>query len=245
MSFKYPNKDNAGGRRRFLQVLTSGALVITASGLSGNTAEAVVPATDPDSKKLLIPPVEVLMGEHGVLNRVLLIYGEYLRRLNAGADLPPAALFDAANIIRSFIEDHHEKLEEDFLFPGFRKADKLVDLVDVLGEQHKAGRRLTDSILMIAQAGRLKDVQDKQKLADTLDLFVRMYGPHQAREDTVLFPAFRTIVSPDEYDALGEDFLSKEHELFGGGGFEIIVDRVAAIEKILGIYGLSQFTPHT
>lgn len=245
MRFTKPNGNDSGDRRRFLQVLGSGAVVIAAGGLSGSRAEAVVPATEPDSEKLLISPVEVLMREHGVLERVLLIYEEYIRRLNAGADLPHAALFDAANIIRSFIEDHHERLEEDFLFPKFRKADKLVDLVDVLSEQHKAGRRLTDTTLMLAKAGRLKDAQDREKLAETLDLFIRMYSPHEAREGTVLYPAFRTIVSPNEYDALGEEFESKEHELFGEDGFEIIVDRVAAIEKTLGIYGLSQFTPHT
>ena len=70
-----------------------------------------------------------------------------------------------------------------------------------------------------------------------------MYRPHEAREDTVLFPAFRGIVSPHEYDSLGESFEKKEHELFGEDGFEKMVDRVAGIEKSLGIYDLAQFTP--
>jgi hypothetical protein len=29
-----------------------------------------------------------------------------------------------------------------------------------------------------------------------------MYNPHEAREDTVLFPAFRNLVSKNEYDSL-------------------------------------------
>jgi hypothetical protein len=33
------------------------------------------------------------------------------------------------------------------------------------------------------------------------------------------------------------------HQLFGEDGFERIVDRVATIEKTLGIYDLAQFTP--
>ena len=70
-----------------------------------------------------------------------------------------------------------------------------------------------------------------------------MYSPHEAREDTVLFPAFRKIVNVNEYDALGEEFEDKEHELFGADGFEKMVDRVAGIEKKLGIYDLAQFTP--
>lgn len=60
---------------------------------------------------------------------------------------------------------------------------------------------------------------------------------------TVVFPAIRKIVSAHEYAALGEDFEKKEHRLFGEDGFEKMVDRVAAIEKRLGIYELSKFTP--
>ena len=73
--------------------------------------------------------------------------------------------------------------------------------------------------------------------------FIRMYEPHEAREDTVLFPALRDIVSENEYASPGEDFEKMEHQRFGEGGFEEIVDRVATIEKKLGIYDLSQFTP--
>ncbi len=54
---------------------------------------------------------------------------------------------------------------------------------------------------------------------------------------------FRGLVSANEYDSLGEDFEKKENELFGAEGFEKMVDKVAGIEKKLGIYDLAQFTP--
>ena len=192
-----------------------------------------------------VSPAEDLMREHGVLKRILLVYGEAVRRLDASEDLPPKALADAAGVIRSFIEDYHGKLEEDYLFPRFKKANKLVDLVDVLLQQHRAGRRLTDITLRLSTAQALKSVEDRKALAESMRLFVRMFNPHEAREDTVLFPAFRGIVSANEYGALGEDFEKREHELFGKDGFEEIVGRVAAIEKSLGIFDLSQFTAHT
>jgi hemerythrin-like domain-containing protein len=70
-----------------------------------------------------------------------------------------------------------------------------------------------------------------------------MYAPHEAREDTVLFPALRRLVSAHEYDALGEAFEDEEHRKFGQEGFEGMVERVAGLEKTLGIYDLKQFTP--
>lgn len=190
-----------------------------------------------------VSPAEDLMREHGVLKRVLLVYGEAIRRIDANQDLDTGVVMDSAKIIRSFIEDYHEKLEENFLFPRFKKAGKLTDLVDVLLQQHQGGRRLTDLTMQFATNQALKNTEDRWKLGDSLRQFIRMYNPHEAREDTVLFPEFRKIVSKNEYDSLGEDFEKKEHELFGEDGFEKMVDKVAGIEKQLGIYDLAQFTP--
>lgn len=190
-----------------------------------------------------ISPVEDLMREHGVLNRILLIYEECAHRLEAGEELAAEALTDSAAIIRSFIEDYHEKLEENHVFPRFEKAGKLADLTRVLREQHNAGRKLTDAIRQSATAAKLKEESGRKQLIHSIRQFVRMYRPHEAREDTVLFPALRAIASASEYRSLGEAFEEKEHELFGEAGFGGVVERTAAIEKKLAIHDLARFTP--
>jgi len=196
-----------------------------------------------EEKEEDVSPAEDLMREHGLLNRVLLVYEECLRRLAAPKpDFDPGALVSSADVIKRFIEEYHEELEERHLFPRFRSRHTLVDLVDVLGEQHRAGRRVTERILVLATGG-LKGADDKKELAAALASFVRMYSPHEAREDTVLFPALRGLVSANEYDALGETFENEEHKKFGQDGFEKMVDRVAGLEKTLDIYDLKQFTP--
>nr|AMK59203.1 hypothetical protein pah_c004o028 [uncultured bacterium UPO45] len=190
-----------------------------------------------------VSPAEDLMREHGVLDRLLLIYGEALVRLHNGKDFPPEVLAGGADLVRRFIEDYHEKLEEDYLFPRFEKAGKRVELVQVLRQQHQAGRRLTEAIKKRVTAAALKNADETKTLVESLHGFIRMYRPHAAREDTVLFPAFRSLVSSQEYDALGEEFEDKEHALFGEEGFAKVVDEVAQLEKTLGIYDLAQFTP--
>jgi hemerythrin-like domain-containing protein len=232
------NTIGGASRRTFL---AKGGAIIAASAF----ARAGLFAAESEKKKddEEVSPAEDLMREHGVLKRMLLIYAEAIRRIEGNAELPPETIMDSAQIIRNFIEDYHEKLEEDFLFPRFRKAGMLTDLVDVLLEQHQGGRRLTDITMRFATNQALKNSGDRRQLADSLRRFIRMYNPHEAREDTVLFPAFRKIVSKNEYDSLGEDFEKKEHELFGEDGFEKMVDKVAGIEKKLGIYDLAQFTP--
>ncbi len=232
--------DPPSTRRNFLQhtSLAGAGLLLPTLALA---SQQKPPAKPKDAEE--ISPAEDLMREHGVLNRVLLIYDHHLRMLSAKQTFDGSVLVSAADIIWHFVEDYHEKLEEDFLFPRFRKAGKLVPLVDTLLAQHKAGRTLTAQIRELASTATLKYVSDTDKLADALRAFLRMYRPHEAREDTVLFPAFRSLVSPHEYDALGDDFEKKEDELFGDEGFFKVVDQVAALEKKLGIYDLAQFTP--
>jgi hemerythrin-like domain-containing protein len=225
-------------RRQFLRATMSGA------GLLAVGTRAL--ATEPEKKEKEsedVAPAEDLMREHGLLNRVLLIYGEAIRRLEAKEALRAAPLESSAKIIQTFIEEYHEKLEEDFLFPRFEKAGKLVDLTKVLREQHQAGRRTTNTILSLANDRALKNADDRRKLVGSLHEFVRMYRPHEAREDTVLFPALHSILSRNEYDSLGEQFEDEEHKRFGEEGFERMVDKVAGIEKELGIFDLAQFTP--
>jgi len=233
-------ESSASTRRHFIRhtAVACGGLVLPALALQ----QKAVPK-DEDKAKEEISPAEDLMREHGVLNRILLIYDDHLRLLSAKQPFDGSVLTSAADIIRRFVEDYHEKLEEEFLFSRFRKAGKLVKLVDTLQEQHAAGRRLTAQIRELGGLGTFKYVSDSDKLADALRSFLRMYRPHEAREDTVLFPAFRSIVSRHEYDALGEDFERKEDELFGEDGFFKVVDQVAQLEKKLGIFELSQFTP--
>lgn len=191
-----------------------------------------------------VSPNEDLMREHGILNRLLLIYQEIVRRIDNHEPFPAQALSDAATIVRKFLEDYHEKLEEEYLFPRFEQAHQLVDLVRTLKEQHQRGRQLTDYILAHSSEADLKDEIQRMIIADHMRLYIRMFRPHEAREDTILFPAFRKLLSKEEYMKLGDIFEEREHKLFGKEGFETTVGLVEAIEKQLNIYNLSEFTPN-
>jgi hemerythrin-like domain-containing protein len=229
-------KGSENNRRDFLK---KGIILGTLTGITGM---GVVTACKEEGEQE-VSPSEDLMREHGVLNRILLIYDTCRLHLINNEQFDLAVLSNSAQIIRTFIEDYHEKLEEDYLFPRFEKANLLTELVQVLRSQHKAGRILTDQIIQFGKLKSLADATESQKLIKLLNEFNGMYRPHESREDTVLFPAIRKIVSKNEYFALGEEFEDKEHELFGEDGFDTMVEKVANIEKQLNIYDLSQFTP--
>lgn len=203
-----------------------------------------MPPDKQERKEEEVSPVEDLMREHGALRRIMLIYDHARARLEVGGEYSVETLKDAAGIVRRFIEEYHEKLEEEHIFPLFEKGGPHADLAATLRRQHEAGRKVTKFILDNANAEAVKSEAARKAVSQHLEMFTRLYRPHAAREDTVLFPAIRHVVTPAQYDEMGETFEDREHDLFGESGFGGIVEHVAALERQLGIYDLNQFTPN-
>src|SRR5262245_51720696 len=100
------------------QFLGTAALGIGTLGLSsGQVRGDDKPKDDKkDQPEEEVGAAEDLMREHGVLNRILLIYEEGLRRLRAKEEVTPDVFRKPATLVRTFVEDYHEKLEEKFIF---------------------------------------------------------------------------------------------------------------------------------
>jgi hemerythrin-like domain-containing protein len=234
----------AMGRRHLLGISISaaGGIALSACGTTHPKPVSGTPGASTEGEVPVTPP-EDLMREHGVLKRVLLIYREGIRRLQTADAAPTQALNAAAQIIRSFIEDYHEHLEEQYVFPKLEQAGKLIDLTTVLRTQHQRGRVLTDRLLAATTGAAEPDPSARAALVQVMSAFIGMYEPHEAREDTVVFPALRSVMPAKEFRDLAETFEDEEHRRFGQAGFEGMVDRVADIETSLDIYDLSKFTP--
>jgi hypothetical protein len=69
-----------------------------------------------------------------------------------------------------------------------------------------------------------------------------MYEHHAAREDTIIFPAWKDAVTPDEYDDLSDKFEDIEYEQFGEDGFENATKQMSEIEASLNLSDIGQFT---
>lgn len=186
--------------------------------------------------------VEDLGKEHGLLNRILLIYEDLIDKYNKGIwneDLISIGK-DAAYIVRIFIENHHEELEEAYVFPVIERMHKkypnnqvykdLSDITHILRQQHDIGRELTDNIL-------------KNGDVYAMESFRKMYRAHEAREDTQVFPMFHSLCTEKEYKEISNIFEEIEHSLFGQDGYENMLKRVIHIESTLGINDLNIYTP--
>jgi len=187
---------------------------------------------------------EDLMREHGVLRRILILYREVAARLQVSADeVDAGAINDATRLFQDFGERYHEQLlEEQHIFPILRKAGAdSANLVDILLSQHQRGRAITSFVLDRTKGGKVA-ATDAGKLHDSLLSFARMYEAHAAREDTMIFPAFKAAVGQNAYRELGEQFEDIEHRQFGGDGFDIALAKMSSIEARLGLDNLARFT---
>ncbi len=233
------------GRRAFLTIAGVGALFAAcrqeervnasppAASASG-VPSAASSGQPKEDKAEDVSATEDLMREHGVIRRVLVVYREAAARLRANAgSVAPEGLQQAAHLMRTFGEDYHEKqLEEMHIFPALIKAGgPLTGTVATLIAQHQRGREATEYVLAVTR----KAIGAAEPLARTLDAFARMYEEHAATEDTIVFPAWKKVLTPKELDEMGDRFEDIEHKTFGKDGFEDAVNQVAAIERLLGI----------
>jgi hemerythrin-like domain-containing protein len=191
-----------------------------------------------------VTAAEDLMREHGVLRRALLVYTAAAARLRADASkVSPDALQQTAKLFRAFGEEYHEKkLEEQYIFPAVKQAGgQAGSYPDILIAQHNRGREITEYIISVTQGAKL-GAANGDALAKALESFVVMYQHHAAREDTIIFPAWKQTMTPKQYDEIGDKFEDIEKEQFGTDGFEMAVKQIGDIESTLGLADISQFT---
>ncbi len=228
--------DNA--RRRLVAAAGAGL------ALAGAHAQVARAAEKHDDDEKEVGAVEDLMREHGVIRRAILVYRDMAAKLRAKpATLDPELLRRVATMFRAFGEDYHEKkLEETHIFPTIKKAGgPAAAYVDVLIAQHQRGRELTDYILATVGKGAIA-TGDAEPLARVLDSVELMYEHHAAREDTVVFPAWKDTLAAHQLDEMGETFEEIERQQFGKDGFEDAVAQIALIEQALGVADIARFT---
>lgn len=225
------------------ELLRKGGLVI-----AGTAAVVYSKAWAEQSKEGPEPEVtatEDLMREHGVIRRALLVYEQLAEKIRKSpASVDAASLHKTAQLFRTFGEDYHERmLEEQHIFPIVRKMKgEAAKYPDVLVAQHQRGREITDYTLAVTNAAKIS-VQHGESLARAFEGLVRMYQNHAAREDTIVFPAWKANYSNKQLDELSDEFEDIERKMFGKDGFEDAEKSISGIEETFGFAAISQFTP--
>lgn len=182
------------------------------------------------------------MREHGFVERILLIYQRILEKAITGQEIDISAIHRTAQMVDDYVVNHHEEDEESYIFPKFREANYLVDLVDTLEHQHNVTEELNDQILDLSSKGADISQEDLVRLLDHCGMFINMYLPHISRENTILFPTFFDVVSSEYIQEIKEKMQDEEEQKLGETGFRGLIGRLSEIEKQVGCHDLPQYT---
>jgi hypothetical protein len=95
--------ENFCNRKKFIKT----GIITVAGSLALNLIPGCHEKEDKEEGQEVSPP-EDLMQEHGLLNRILLIYDHCRDQLINKTPFPMAAISNAAKIVRVFVEDYFE-----------------------------------------------------------------------------------------------------------------------------------------
>lgn len=181
--------------------------------------------------------VEDLMREHALLSRIMTIYEHLSVSFENGTYqlIDWTISYKCAYIVRHFIEDYHERSEEQFIFPILKKYNKHRRLINELIKQHKLGRQMTDRIIDLS---KLKS--NASELSLLLRLFCKLYRVHASREDTVIFQDLYGLLSVLQRQELTDRMQQAEAD----ESFDQTLKSVEALEKKLGIHDIYTLTKY-
>ncbi len=188
------------------------------------------------------PVTTELMHEHGLILRVLLVYGQFRKQLADGKKLDPQLLGPVANLVATVVHGHHEQVEEDYVFSRLRGVGDYKQLVGRLTAQHRIGREITANIAQAATPAHGQTLGGS-KLNDALGDFIALYEPHEAREDSVVFPAFEKRIGADAMAAMRTELSERERRVLGPDWFAKAQQQIAQVELALGIHALNVKEP--
>lgn len=177
--------------------------------------------------------IEVLMGEHRLIEQALGSLETYAVDVQAGLDPAREVIADYAAFFRGFADACHHGKEEDILFRrmterGFpREAGPLA----VMYHEHELGRTHVRGLSGIAAGSGAVGPGEGGLLLDHVTAFVPLLRQHILKEDRILYPMALQFLSAPEQDAMETEFEAFEAGMHADGSYDRLrqlADRLTA-----------------
>jgi hemerythrin-like domain-containing protein len=177
--------------------------------------------------------IEVLMGEHRLIEQALGSLETYAVEVRAGRPPARALIGDYAAFFRGFADTCHHGKEEDILFRlmierGFaREAGPLA----VMYYEHELGRHHVRDLSTLAAGTGTLNPQETGLLLGNVDGYVPLLRSHIQKEDRVLYPLALQVLEPPDIDVINTEFETFEARARADGS----LDRLMALaERLAG-----------
>jgi hemerythrin-like domain-containing protein len=163
-------------------------------------------------------PVAMLEAEHDAIRIVVGVMAVLAERLELDQDVPTQALHELVEFMRLFGDRCHHGKEEQVLFPMLEQKGVPIQgcPLGVLVHEHERGRALVTELEQASLAYAEGQADGLDRLRKSLQGLTALYPGHMWREEYLLFPMAKKILSAEEMDAVQERFDRVEAELGAG-----------------------------
>ena len=172
----------------------------------------------------------LLMKEHRLIERMLVLLGEAAGELEAGTELRPDLVADAVDFIRTYADRTHHGKEEDILFAELAarplaEADRRA--MESLVADHAWARGVTAEVARADERRRAGDASAGSGVVAGIRALCDFYPRHIAAEDASFFAPARGYFTEEE----DEDLLARYRAFDQAMIHEKYAAVVAAVEK--------------
>jgi hemerythrin-like domain-containing protein len=166
--------------------------------------------------------IEILMGEHRLIERVLGSLETFAAEVEGGRAAERRVVADYAGFFRGFADACHHGKEEDILFQRMleRGFSRESGPIAVMLEEHRVGREHVGALRRVGEGTGLLSSVDTQIVVENASQFVPLLRTHILKEDRVLYPMALRVLTGPELDAIATGFEALERTWRAEGTYD-------------------------
>ena len=162
--------------------------------------------------------LEVLMGEHRLIESVLDTLEQGVELLHAGTAVPADFFLQAVEFIREYADGVHHRKEEGILFKAMARHgfSEEAGPVGMMLYEHDQGRQYTAELAAAASRLKAGDSQATTAIVQNALGYAALLRQHIHKEDQILYVMAGRAIPPDELDEMDAQFRSLDQGLDRG-----------------------------
>ena len=174
-------------------------------------------------------PIGPLMIEHRLIERLIGLMGQELKRIKDNVAVEPEFAFvdpvfidTAVDFIRTYADRCHHGKEEELLFPRLTERGMPTHSgpIQVMLAEHDEGRTLIRRMKETAEAYARENREAGKEWSLAAHAYVSLLREHILKENEILFVMAERLLSEEDQNELSAAFEDVEKEKLGAGEHE-------------------------
>jgi hemerythrin-like domain-containing protein len=172
-------------------------------------------------------PIEILRHEHRVIEGALRTLDGMCEKLQRGIEVPPEALSQLIDFIRTYADGFHHAKEEAHLFPALERngVTRSGGIMGMLIEEHESGRAFIAELGDAADAYSCGNPKSVRRFVLGAWRYMELLTMHIHKEENVLFAIADEVLDDQAIASLTDAF--EREDLKTGTGLHEKYEKIA------------------